>query len=224
MSSIQFVVDPPVGIPVASSAQFIVGDSSSSEYKTVYVVPDIPSLHHVNLIVMYEIGTDFSENCIINVLYLGRRKNMRPHGSPKQLQERRERAIELLKQGNRPVDVARMLGVQRRSIRRWKAVYKTKGIRGIEAKEAEGRPPKLNIKQKKHFEKVLLKGAKVEGFDTNLWTCPRVTQIIKKHFGVKYNVDHVGRLLHSMGWSPQRPQRKAMERNEREIRRWENQR
>jgi len=149
---------------------------------------------------------------------------MRPHGSPKQLQERRERAIELLKQGNRPVDVARMLGVQRRSVRRWKAAYKTKGIRGIEAKPAEGRPPKLNIKQKKRLEKVLLKGAKVEGFNTNLWTCPRVTQIIKKHFGVKYHVDHVGRLLHSMGWTPQRPQRKAMERNEREIRRWVNQR
>lgn len=154
----------------------------------------------------------------------GRRKNMRPNGSPRQLQERRERAIELLKQGNRPVDVARMLGVQRRSVRRWKAAYKAEGMLGIKAKRAEGRPPKLSNKQKKRLEKVLLKGAKTAGFNTDLWTCPRIAQIIEKHFTVKYHVDHVGRLLHSMGWTPQRPQRKAMERNERKIRRWVNQR
>jgi putative transposase len=39
-------------------------------------------------------------------------------------------------------------------------------------------------------------------------------------FGIRYHVDHIGRLLHSLGWSPQRPQRRAVERNEREIQRW----
>jgi transposase len=33
-------------------------------------------------------------------------------------------------------------------------------------------------------------------------------------------VDHIGRLLHSLGWSPQKPQRKAIERNEEQIQQW----
>lgn len=70
------------------------------------------------------------------------------------------------------------------------------------------------------MERVLLKGAAAAGFPTDLWTCPRVAQVIQKRFGVGYHVDHIGRLLHGLGWSPQKPERRAVERNEAEIRRW----
>ena len=58
---------------------------------------------------------------------------MRPSGSAEELERRRRRAIELLKAGLQPVEVARQLGVDRRSVRRWKAAYRHRGSRGIEA-------------------------------------------------------------------------------------------
>ena len=145
---------------------------------------------------------------------------MRPHGSPEQLERRRRKALELLEQGYQPVEVANKVGVDRRSIRRWKAAYRKKGMQAIQAKPAPGRPPKLDTKARKKLERLLIKGAKVCGFPTDLWTCPRVARLIKRHFGVDYHVDHIGRLLHSLGFSPQRPQRRAIERDEEQVRRW----
>ena len=145
---------------------------------------------------------------------------MRPFGSPKQLQRRRERAIELLHQGYQPVEVARKLGVDRRSVRRWKAAYNKKGMQGIRAKSASGRPPRLHAKQREKLKRLLLKGAVASGFSTDLWTCPRIAKVIHVRFGVCYHVDHIGRLLRSVGWSPQKPERRAKERDEAEIQRW----
>lgn len=145
---------------------------------------------------------------------------MRPYGSPEQLQRRRQRAIELLKEGHAPVEVARLLGVRRRSVRRWNAAYKKKGPSGLVARPAPGRPPKLKPAQKKQLEKILLQGPQAAGFSSDLWTCPRVARVIARQFGVSYHVDHIGRLLHSLGWSPQKPQRRAIERDEERIRNW----
>ena len=114
---------------------------------------------------------------------------MRPHGSPKELERRRQRAIELLEQGHFPVDVSRALGVDRRSVRRWKAAHRKGGLQALRAKQASGRPAKLNAKQKLQLEKALL-------------------------------VDHIGRLLHALGWSPQKPARRAIERNEGLVQSW----
>lgn len=145
---------------------------------------------------------------------------MRPYGSPRELQERRFRAISLLKDGYQPVDIAQIVEVDRRSVRRWNATYKKEGQKGIEANPSSGRPPKLNVKDKKKLEKALLKGAMVAGFNTDLWTCPRVARLVEKLFGVSYHAHHVSKLLHSLGWTPQKPQRVAKERDEKEIRRW----
>jgi putative transposase len=68
------------------------------------------------------------------------------------------------------------------------------------------------------LEKKLLKGAQAAGFPTDLWTCPRVARLISSLFGVTYHVDHIGRLLHMLGWSPQKPERRAIERDEAKIR------
>jgi transposase len=85
---------------------------------------------------------------------------------------------------------------------------------------APGRPSRLDPKAKRRLEKALLRGAVAAGFPTDLWTCPRVARLIEEHLGITYHVDHVCRLLHSLGWSPQKPQRRAIERDEEEIRRW----
>jgi len=145
---------------------------------------------------------------------------MRPTGSPEELEHRRVRALALLKEGWQPVEVARRIGVDRRSVRRWKAAVRAKGAAGVRAKPAPGRPLKLQAKQRTQLEALLLKGAQAAGFHTDLWTCPRVAELIERRFGVCYHVDHIGRLLHEMGWSPQKPQRRAIERDEQMIRRW----
>ena len=145
---------------------------------------------------------------------------MRPAGKPDQLQKRRHQAIQLLKDGARPVDVARKLGVNRRTVRFWNASFRKNGFQGLEAKPNTGRPPKLTAARKKQLERSLLEGPEAHGFSTPLWTCPRVRDVVKKQFGVSYHVDHIWHLLRSLGWSPQKPERLARERDERAIRRW----
>ncbi len=145
---------------------------------------------------------------------------MRPSGSPETLERRRFRAMDLLEDGLQPVEVAKKIKVDRRSVRRWKAAFRNHGSKAIKAKPSSGRPPKLDKQAKKDLEKRLLQGAKAAGFQTDLWTCPRVAKLIQSSFGVRYHVDHIGRLLHSLGWSPQKPQRKAVERNEEQIQQW----
>jgi len=145
---------------------------------------------------------------------------MRPHGSPEELERRRKRAIDLFEKGYAPVEVAQMVGVARRSVRRWKAAYRKHGEAGIRARPSSGRPAKLDRSGRQRLERALLKGAGAAGFPTDLWTCPRVAQFIRKELGVTYHVDHIGRLLRSLGWTPQRPQRRSIERDEARIQGW----
>jgi transposase len=81
------------------------------------------------------------------------------------------------------------------------------------ARRASGRPPKLALRSLQQVARVLLKGAKAAGFATDLWTCPRIAQVIACRFGVQYHVDHLGRLLRALDWSPQKPQRQTVERD-----------
>jgi transposase len=145
---------------------------------------------------------------------------MRPHGSPEYLEKRRRRARQLLERGWAPVEVARELGVDRRSVRRWRASVEAHGIKGLAAKPIPGRPRKLSDTDRKKLEKILLHGAQAAGYSTNLWTCPRVAELILRRFRVHYHPHHIPKLLRSMGFSPQKPERQARERNEDEIQRW----
>ena len=145
---------------------------------------------------------------------------MRPFGSPEQLQRRRMKAIELLDAGMQPVEVARAVKADRRSVRRWQAAYRREGQQALTAKPASGRPRKLLPTQLDALREALLEGATAQGYPTDLWTCPRVADLVRRRFGVSYHVDHIGRLLRSLGFSPQKPTRRAVERDEEEIQRW----
>ncbi|HEV2320971.1 MAG TPA: winged helix-turn-helix domain-containing protein [Gammaproteobacteria bacterium] len=145
---------------------------------------------------------------------------MRPTGSGEELERRRHRALTLLKAGLMPVEVARQVGVDRRSVRRWKAAVNAQGERALKARPTPGRPMKLSPSQRVRLERWLLKGAQAAGFTTDLWTCPRVAELIARRLKVYYHVNHVGRLLRGLGWSPQKPARRAIERDEVAIRQW----
>ena len=145
---------------------------------------------------------------------------MRTAGSPKSLEKRRLDAIALFEDGMAQVSISKKLHVHDRTVRRWIASFRRHGRKGVEAKPAPGRPPKLTAKQQDALAKLLDKGAIANGYSTELWTCPRVARLVEKRFGIRYHVDHVGRLLKSMGFTPQKPERRARERDEAAIRRW----
>ena len=145
---------------------------------------------------------------------------MRPSGSPAELERRRLRALRLLREGFAPVEVAQRVGADRRSVRRWRASFERGGLAAVRSRPAPGRPPRLTIAQRDRLEQNLRRGARAIGYATDLWTCPRVVELIRRTFGVHYHVDHVGRVLHALGWSPQKPERRARERDEEAIRRW----
>ena len=77
---------------------------------------------------------------------------MRPVGNAQRLERRRRRAIALLKEGRAPVEVARLVGVDRCSVRRWNAAYRRRGAEGLAARPAPGRPSKLSARQRKQLE------------------------------------------------------------------------
>lgn len=145
---------------------------------------------------------------------------MRPFGSPAQLEDRRLHAIRLLEKGFLPVDIARKLKVDRRSVRRWKSSFLKAGKNAIKAKPAPGRPPRLDTRGKRKLERELLRGAQQAGYPTDLWTCPRIAKLVRQQFKVEYHVHHIPRLLRSLGWSPQKPEKRARERDEKVVQKW----
>jgi transposase len=145
---------------------------------------------------------------------------MRPPGSPADLEQRRRRAIELLEQDVPVHVVADRLGVDRRSVRRWKRAYRRRGEAGVAARPAPGRPSKLTGRQRQTLVQGILRGPEAAGYSTGLWTCRRIVQFVRTRFGVAYHPDHIGRLLRACGLTPQRPQRVAKERDDRRVRQW----
>lgn len=145
---------------------------------------------------------------------------MRPQGSPAELERRRLRAIELLQRDTPVHVVAERLGVDRRSVRRWKRAYRRRGRDGLRARPASGRPPKLSAAQRRRLARLVVAGPEAAGYGTSLWTCRRIVDLIRHHFGVLYHPDHVGRLLRACGFSPQRPQPRPKERDDRRVREW----
>jgi len=145
---------------------------------------------------------------------------MRPFGDPKTLEKRRLKAVALLREGLLPGEIAKRLGVDRRSVHRWLLAYRNHGVDGLAPIPAPGRPPKLKSQDRQKLARMLLKGATAFGYPTDLWTSSRVVDLIHRYFRVIYHANHISRLLRSLGFSPQKPQRRARERDEAAIRGW----
>ncbi|MGH7926403.1 MAG: IS630 family transposase [Candidatus Binatia bacterium] len=145
---------------------------------------------------------------------------MKPTSKAKVLEARRVRASKLLERGKSIAEVARLLGVHITSVKRWKRTWKAEGVAGLAAKPHPGAKPKLSERHREQLVKLLVRGPAAAGYSTELWTCRRVTEQVQKRFGVSYHPDHLGRILHDLGFTPQKPERKARERDEEAIRRW----
>lgn len=140
---------------------------------------------------------------------------MRPKGTAEELERRRQRAVVLILEHDYSVsEAADAVGVTRTTAHRWLAAYKTEGRKGIAPAPTPGRPSTLDEKDIKKLERILLKGPSAAGFSNDLWTCERVGAVINDTFGVNFHRSHVWRLLQKLGWTPQKPERRAVERDE----------
>jgi transposase len=143
---------------------------------------------------------------------------MRPKGTPEELARRRQRAVAAYHEGQSPSTIARVLGVDRSSVHRWVRHARSPG--GLDPIPLV-RPHGLSDPQLAELEQLLLQGATRHGWATDLWTANRVAALVQRHFGIAYHPEHVRKILkRRLGWSRQKPQRRAKERNEEEIRRW----
>jgi transposase len=145
---------------------------------------------------------------------------MRPHGSSAELERRRRLAVRRVRSGYTQQEVADFLGVHSRSVQRWMQAYRKGGSRALKAKPASGRPPTLSAAQEREVLRWFRKSPREFGFPTELWTAPRVTELIQRKFRKKFHPHYVNRWLADRRITSQKPERQARERNEREVRRW----
>ena len=144
----------------------------------------------------------------------------RVKGSADLLEDRRRRALVLLDEGNSLNEVGRRIGCNPSSVMRWRDRRRRGGDEALQVRFSPGRPLKLAAAQRKRLVRLLLKGPMAQGYGTNVWITARIAELVEREFGVSYHPDHIGRLMHSFGWTPQKPERRALERNEDEIERW----
>jgi transposase len=136
-------------------------------------------------------------------------------------QARRERAAALFAQGRSQAEVARELDVSRQSASRWHAGWQADGTAGLRTRGPTGRHPKVPDSALEGIEQTLLEGALAHGFATDVWTLERIAVVIQGLTGVGLSNPSVWRLLRNrLGWSVQRPQRQAKERDEQAIQHW----
>jgi transposase len=122
---------------------------------------------------------------------------------------------------NCPVpEVIRHLGVARQVAYRWHAAWAAGGEAALASKGAAGPKSKLTPFQIQQIVDALLRGPTAHGYKTELWTLPRMAGLIEELTGLRYHPGHVWRILGKMGFSCQRPERRAIERDETAIRQW----
>jgi transposase len=138
-----------------------------------------------------------------------------------EMEKRRKKAGALFNKGYSAPEVAHRFGVARQVAYRWKNALEEGGKAALASKGPAGCKPKLTVEQTQRVTEALLAGPSAQGYKTDLWTLPRVAALIEDLTGVRYHPGHVWRLLGASGFSCQRPERRAVERDEKAIRRWQ---
>jgi transposase len=143
----------------------------------------------------------------------------RPIGSADELERRRKRAVQAVTDGQTRATVAKVLGVHPKTVDRWVRIARQPG--GLDAKPQPGPTPGLSDEDLHRLEELLVKGAKAHGWHNELWTAARVARLIEQQFHIDYHPEHVREILkRRLGWTSQKPRRKARERDDKEVARW----
>lgn len=142
------------------------------------------------------------------------------HRDVKVLERRRRKAAKLFQSGVSQAEVARRFQVSREAVRKWYDAWKKQGTRGLMAKPKPGRPTELTTLKRQRVVRALLRGPRAFGYTTEVWTLSRIAELINTVARVRYHPGHVWRVLTSLGWSCQKPETRARERNEQAIKEW----
>jgi len=126
----------------------------------------------------------------------------------------------MLRAGKTYQSVAATLNSSISSVVRWAQSFRKGGTKALRAKPASGRPPLLAPPQKRKLLRLLEQGPLAAGYVTDLWTLPRISKLIHKHFGIHYHPGHIWRLMASFEWTWQKPERRATQRDEKAIVHW----
>lgn len=136
------------------------------------------------------------------------------------LEQRRMNALRLFGEGLNNSEIGRRLHVANQTVSRWRKEYSSRGKKALVKAGRAGRKPELSERQGKVLVAKLLAGPEKLGYETPLWTCGRVADLIGQEFQVHYHPGHVWKILRSLDWSPQRPVGRAIERDETAIEKW----
>ncbi len=145
---------------------------------------------------------------------------MRLKGSAEVLLARRRQAIDLLAKELTLNEIARRIACSPSSVMRWRDQWNALGENGLKVGTSPGRPAKMSKQQKVELLQLLLQGPMAFGWRTDVWTTKRIVTLIHRKFSIDYHFTHVARILHALNWSPQKPERRALERDEARIRKW----
>jgi len=136
------------------------------------------------------------------------------------MERRRRQAAAMFRRGERQVDIARAFGVTRQAVNGWYQQWREGGLEALKKADRAGRPRLLTPAQLRKVENALLQGAIANAYPTELWTLRRVAEVIEAKTGVAYHPGHVWRILRRLGWSRQKPARRAVERDQEKIDTW----
>jgi putative transposase len=115
------------------------------------------------------------------------------------METRRLAAARELMTGVSQSQVARRYGVSRTTASRWHHSIVCKGFDGLRLRKATGRPSRLTAEQVEIVRQMYMQGAAAFGFTKDRWTTGRLAEAIERRFGIRYDQDHVGRLMHKFG-------------------------
>lgn len=135
------------------------------------------------------------------------------------MEVRRLKAVPYFKRHWSERRIALKLGVSGPSVHEWKVAWKKHGRRGLKAGQY-GRVSRLTPKKEALIRRNILKGASTQGFTGDFWTLKRLTIGIKRWTNISYEDRSVWHVLKRMGFSCQKPVKRARERDEEAIQTW----
>jgi transposase len=145
---------------------------------------------------------------------------MRTRGSADELEYRRRLAVERVSEGYSTQEVADFLGVDPSTVRRWLAAFRDRGDASLVVRPVSGRPRKLTPTQEKIALRWLTESPTHHGFETELWTAARLGELIREEFAVGLNPRYLSTWVRDRGFTPQKPQPVARERDPKVIAAW----
>ena len=136
------------------------------------------------------------------------------------LEERRRKAMRWYDKGWTQYHIAKTLKVSFEAVSNWVEAYEKRGNAGLKTLGKPGPKSRLTEKNKQKIKAAILKGPEAYGYDTGLWTLERLATVIRRIAKLSFKTTHTWRIVVSLGFSCQKPERRARERDEEKIKRW----